>query len=52
MRTKIIALIGDYNKAVTAHTAIPLALELAKKSINMNINWSWVETEAIDSLRR
>jgi CTP synthase (UTP-ammonia lyase) len=49
MRTKTIALIGDYNKAVTAHTAIPLALEFAKKSSNVNINWSWVETREIRS---
>lgn len=49
MIAKTIALIGDYNKAVTAHTAIPIALEFANKSANTDIKWLWVETAMIHS---
>jgi CTP synthase (UTP-ammonia lyase) len=48
MITKNIALIGDYNEHVVAHGAIPLALELVRKSSHANINWSWLETETLD----
>ena len=47
MITKNIALIGDYNNHIIAHTAIPLALELSSKSSHVNINWSWIETEIL-----
>ncbi len=42
-----IALIGDYNKAVIAHTAIPRALELASVAVKVDVTWSWIETTAI-----
>jgi len=39
-----IALIGDYSAAVTAHTAIPPALELAAKSLNVDVEPVWIHT--------
>ena len=42
-----IALIGDYNKQVVAHAAIPSALELARKSLDVDISWTWIETKTI-----
>jgi len=44
-----IALVGDYNEQVIAHTAIPRALELANGAIELNVTWSWIETTAIDN---
>jgi len=44
-----IALVGDYNERVIAHTAIPRALELASASLDAKVTWSWVETTAISS---
>lgn len=48
MSTKKIALIGDHNEHVVAHAAIPLALELVRKSSHANIGWSWIETKTLD----
>ncbi len=42
-----IALVGDYNKAVIAHSAIPLALKLASAAVEVDVNWSWIETNTI-----
>ncbi len=42
-----IALIGDYNPAVTAHQAIPLALKLAATTVNSPVAWEWIGTERI-----
>jgi CTP synthase (UTP-ammonia lyase) len=39
-----IGLIGDRDPAVTAHRAIPLALELARQATAAPIDWTWVET--------
>ncbi|OGT37256.1 MAG: hypothetical protein A3F11_04865 [Gammaproteobacteria bacterium RIFCSPHIGHO2_12_FULL_37_14] len=44
-----IALVGDYNEHIIAHTAIPRALEYASSALNINITWSWVETKTIDN---
>ena len=44
-----IALVGDYNEHVIAHTAIPRALELASAALKVNIAWSWIETTAISN---
>lgn len=38
------ALIGDYNLKVTAHQAIPQALDLAGSLLNTNIYFQWIET--------
>lgn len=44
-----IALVGDYNEHVVAHTAIPRALEYASSALNISITWSWVETKIIEN---
>jgi CTP synthase (UTP-ammonia lyase) len=42
-----IALIGDYNPAVTAHQAIPAALERAAGDTNLSLAWTWVGTATL-----
>ena len=42
-----IALIGDYDPQITAHQAIPLALELAARHIERAVQWQWLATESI-----
>lgn len=42
-----IALVGDYNPAVVAHQAIPIALELAAAELSVPIASDWVATAAI-----
>lgn len=44
-----IALIGDYDPQITAHQAIPLALELAARHIERDVQWQWLATESIDA---
>jgi CTP synthase len=39
-----IALVGDYSPAVTAHCAIPRALELACGAISAEVRWQWIAT--------
>ncbi|BDW97046.1 CTP synthase [Thalassospira tepidiphila] len=46
--TVTIALVGDYNPNVTAHQAIPKALELAAKNLGRIITFDWVATSDID----
>ena len=45
-----IALVGDYNEEVIAHTAIPRVLELASIAVEADVTWSWIETTAIRTL--
>jgi len=48
MSTRLrIALVGDYNPAVTAHQAIPIALELASADLGVPIAGDWVATASI-----
>ena len=42
-----IALVGDYDPTVTAHRAIPKALEMAGTAVGLEIAFSWVETQSI-----
>jgi CTP synthase (UTP-ammonia lyase) len=42
-----IALIGDYNPSVTAHAAIPLALELAAKAVDTEVQPVWIHTSQL-----
>ena len=44
-----IALAGDHDAGITAHRAIPKALELAGKAINFELVPLWVHTSAIGS---
>jgi CTP synthase (UTP-ammonia lyase) len=41
-----LAVVGDYDASITAHQAIPKALERAEVA---GLDWEWVETEAITS---
>ncbi|MGF7114378.1 CTP synthase C-terminal region-related (seleno)protein [Pseudomonas laurylsulfatiphila] len=42
-----IALIGDYDPQVTAHQAIPLALEMVTEHSGLNVQWQWLATDKI-----
>ena len=42
-----IALIGDYDPQVTAHQAIPVALEMAAEHSGLNVQWQWLATDEI-----
>jgi CTP synthase (UTP-ammonia lyase) len=42
-----IGLIGDYNETVTAHQAIPRALELAAGALGASVDYEWVPTQEI-----
>ncbi len=44
-----IALIGDYSAAVTAHVAIPAALELAANALNVAVEPVWIHTSNLRS---
>jgi CTP synthase len=44
MSSRTIALVGDYSEKVTAHRAIPKALELARAASGEDIAWTWVAT--------
>ncbi len=43
-----IALVGDYNPSVTAHQAIPLALDLAARHHQAAVEGVWIYTSQID----
>jgi CTP synthase (UTP-ammonia lyase) len=42
-----IAVIGDYSGEVTAHRAIPGALELARSGSGADVAWEWVATRSL-----
>lgn len=42
-----IALVGNYSEHVIAHKAIPIAIDLANKTLDTNVTWVWIETEAV-----
>jgi CTP synthase len=43
-----IALVGDHNPQVTAHAAIPRALELARAATGAAIEWTWIGTDRVN----
>jgi CTP synthase (UTP-ammonia lyase) len=47
-----IALVGDYSPEVTAHRAIPRALELAVRDTGTKATWTWVQTRDIRDAAR
>jgi CTP synthase (UTP-ammonia lyase) len=47
MPTIRIALIGDYSPSVTAHLAIPPALELAAKALEVEVEPVWIHTSRL-----
>ena len=42
-----LALIGDYNPDVTAHQAIPVALQLAADSLGLKVHLQWIDTDTL-----
>jgi CTP synthase (UTP-ammonia lyase) len=46
-RERTIALVGDYSERVTAHSAIPKALELASATTGCPVSWHWVATDSL-----
>jgi CTP synthase (UTP-ammonia lyase) len=52
MTRRTIALVGDYSEKVTAHRAIPKALELARERAKADVAWEWVATRQIRDARK
>jgi CTP synthase (UTP-ammonia lyase) len=48
-RSLQVALVGDYDPAVTAHQAIPRALSLAAAVLGVRVEPHWLPTDAIDA---
>jgi CTP synthase (UTP-ammonia lyase) len=48
----LIGLIGDYDAAVPAHQAVPIALRLAADSAGVEVRSQWVPTEEIHDVAR
>src|SRR5476651_1202046 len=44
-----LALIGDYDAQVTAHQAIPLALQQAGEALGLTVRFDWLATDTIKS---
>lgn len=44
-----LALIGDYDAQVTAHQAIPLALQQAGAALGLTVRFDWLATDTIKS---
>ncbi|TFF06132.1 hypothetical protein EXW72_18035 [Pseudomonas sp. BCA14] len=42
-----LALIGDYNPEVIAHQAIPVALQQAADTLNLNVHVQWLDTDSL-----
>jgi len=42
-----LALIGDYNPEVTAHQAIPLALQQAADTLGLTVHVQWLDTDTL-----
>jgi CTP synthase (UTP-ammonia lyase) len=52
MTRRTIAIVGDYSEKVTAHRAIPRALELAREGTKADVDWDWVATRGIGDAHR
>lgn len=48
-QTLRIALVGDYNSAVIAHQAIPLALDNAAEYVGVTVDYDWLPTTEVTS---
>ncbi len=42
-----IALVGDFDQAVTANRAIPIALSFASRRLQLEVRWDWIHTASI-----
>ena len=53
MRNRVkVGLIGDFDPSVTAHQAIPLALNQAADALQVEVSFDWIPTEEIRSVSR
>ena len=52
MKQRTIALVGDPSEKVTAHRAIPRALELARERAGADVAWEWIATRRIGEAAR
>ncbi|MDQ6421296.1 hypothetical protein RB620_17870 [Paenibacillus sp. LHD-117] len=43
-----VALIGDYDRQVVAHVAIPQAIELAAKDLRFRVDFEWIATSLLE----
>jgi CTP synthase (UTP-ammonia lyase) len=43
-----IALVGDHDAAVTAHRAIPLAIQLTSTKLNLETEYKWIDTDKVN----
>ncbi|MEM7193610.1 MAG: hypothetical protein AAF402_01580 [Pseudomonadota bacterium] len=48
MNASSIALVGDYQQSVTAHQAIPLALDYAANAMSMEIHYQWIHSQEVN----
>ncbi len=44
-KTVTLGLIGDYSQTVSAHQAIPLALQRAADVLRIEVDFEWVPTD-------
>jgi CTP synthase (UTP-ammonia lyase) len=47
-----VGLVGDFNASVPAHRAIPIALQLASRALDVQVDLEWVPTEEVESVAR
>jgi len=52
MTTRRIGLVGDFNPAIPAHQAIPMALQLASNALDVDLDHDWLPTEEITHTNR
>jgi CTP synthase (UTP-ammonia lyase) len=44
-----IALVGDHDPGITAHTAIRRALSMARAAVDVPLEWTWLATDGLDA---
>lgn len=49
-KTFRVGLVGDRNPEITAHRAIPIALQLASDSLDMRVDVDWIATREIEDV--
>ena len=42
-----VGLIGDHDRSVTAHRAIPIALKMSAESLNVQVEWQWLHSTVV-----
>ena len=52
MSPREIALVGDHDERHASHRAIPVALELSRARLGLELRWTWVPTRGISEAAR